>query len=280
MRCRPHALLSGLLLLGAASCSGPDLEPWHTERLTTEFTAKKADDVEKFEDYLRLEEALLAELNEKVVSRTEVGAPYMLYRFSAGSAADPQQRDPNWNRSFELDADAPVGGVLLVHGMSDAPYSLRVLGETLHRRGYSVVGLRLPGHGTAPSGLKYISVEDLVAAVRLGAAHLTSKVGDRPIHIVGYSTGAALALDYTLDALERGDSTVPASLVLVSPAIGLQPAAALAGVKNTLALVPGLERDFHGRGTPRRSKGGRRGRAGFGRVVRVRLREECLAGRQ
>ena len=61
----------------------------------------------------------------------------------------------NWNRTFEL---APSGGdatcgVLLLHGMSDSPYSLRAIAERIHREGGHVLGLRLPGHGTAPSGL-------------------------------------------------------------------------------------------------------------------------------
>ncbi len=132
----------------------------------------------------------------------EPGLPYALVRYSAGSAADPQRRSPNWNRSFELSADSPVGGALLLHGMSDSPYSLRALGAALNQRNYWVIGLRLPGHGTAPSGLLHVKWEDMVAAVRLGMEHLASKVGQKPIHIMGYSTGGPLALNFTLDALE------------------------------------------------------------------------------
>ena len=63
-----------------------------------------------------------------------------------------------------------------------------------------------------------------------------------PIHIVGYSTGAPLALDFTLDALENTATPVPASLVLISPAIGVTPAAALAKWNRRAALLPGLEK--------------------------------------
>jgi hypothetical protein len=80
----------------------------------------------------------------------------------------------------------------------------------------------------------------MAAVVRLCIAHLTSKVGQKPIHIVGYSTGAPLALNYSLDALEGIASPLPASLVLISPAIGVHPAAGLAGLKNALSRVPGL----------------------------------------
>ncbi|MEY2920760.1 MAG: hypothetical protein RL261_2065, partial [Pseudomonadota bacterium] len=180
-------------VVSLSGCSSQPLEPWHTERLTEEYRAAKADEVRTFEDYLRLEDRLFAQLETKVYARTETGPGTALMRYSKGSASDPQGREPNWNRSFELPAAAPVGGVLLLHGMSDSPYSLRALGEELNRRNYWVVGLRLPGHGTAPSGLLDVRWEDMAAAVQLAAEHLAQKVGKQPIHIVGYSTGAPLA---------------------------------------------------------------------------------------
>lgn len=227
-----------LLLQG---CAGPPLRSWHTETLDLEFTARKADEVRSFDDYLRLENRLLAQLGEQVYARTGSGPEYALLRFSTGSIADPSVREPNWNRSFELRPESPpAGGVLLLHGMSDSPYSLRALGEALHVQGYQVIGLRLPGHGTSPAGLRTISVPDMAAAVRLAVDHLATELGDRPIHIIGYSTGATLAVDFTLTALEEGASPVPASLVLISPAIGIHAVAALAAWKRRLSSIPGL----------------------------------------
>ena len=229
-----------LILLYVQGCSGAPLKPWHTERLDAEFTAARTDEILDFEDYLRLEDALFGQLEEEVFAQTATGPEYALVRYSAGSAADPQQLQPNWNRSFELTAGAPAGGILLLHGMSDSPYSLRALGETLNQRGYQVLGLRLPGHGTAPSGLKTVSWQDMAAAVRLAMEYLGSRVGEKPIHIIGYSTGAPLGLDFALNALEGGAGPAPASLVLISPAIGISPAAALAKWKRRLSLLPGL----------------------------------------
>ena len=137
---------------------------------------------------------------------------------------------------------AGAGAVLLLHGMSDSPYSLRVLGESLNRRGYHVIGLRLPGHGTAPSGLKYISWQDMAAAISLAMKRLSHGLDSEsaPVHIIGYSTGASLALDFTLKALTDNSAPVPASLVLISPAIRIHRAAKLAGFKNGLSVIPGL----------------------------------------
>jgi len=235
-------LVAVAIALSSLGCSGPPLETWHTEKLTTEFTAEMADEIRTFDDYRQLEAKVFVQLKEEVYAGTETGPEYGLVRYSAGSAADPQRIEPNWNHSFEFPANTPVGGVLLLHGMSDSPYSLRALGEKLNQRDYWVIGLRLPGHGTAPSGLTSISWQDMAVAVRLGMEHLASKVGKRPIHIVGYSTGAPLAIDFALNALEGSGSVVPASLVLISPAIGIHATAALAKWKRRLSYVPGLGR--------------------------------------
>lgn len=231
------ALLGALLWL--PGCGDPTLEAWHTDKLDAEFTTGKSADIRSFADYLQLEDELFEQLQREVYAHTDTGPDYALVRYSAGSAADPQQRQPNWNRSFELTVDEPVGGVLLLHGMSDSPYSLRALGKTLNEHDYHVIGLRLPGHGTAPSGLASVSWQDMGAAVKLAMEHLGARLGQKPIHIIGYSTGAPLALDYVLDA-ERSGVVMPASLVLISPAVGISPAAALATWKRRLSLLPGL----------------------------------------
>lgn len=219
----------------------PPLQLWHQVEFEQEFTAAKARQVVTLADYLALESRLFAELDDKVYAQTPTGPTEQINRFSPGSAADPRARTPNWNRTFELVPAEPVGGVLLLHGMSDGPYSLRALGEALFRPGYQVLGLRMPGHGTAPAGLLRVTWEDMAAATRLGARHLAEAVEDQPIHIIGYSTGAALALDYTLDAMEDPALSQPASLVLVSPAIGVTPLAKLTRVFDLMSRLPGLE---------------------------------------
>jgi alpha-beta hydrolase superfamily lysophospholipase len=221
--------------------SGPPVQLWHTVTLAEEFSAEQASEVPAFADYLALEERLFDELDAKVYALTPSGPAHVIERFSAGSASDPRHRQPNWNRSFELIPDRPVGGVLLLHGMSDGPYSLRALGQALHRQGYHVLGLRMPGHGTAPTGLRTVSWEDMAAATRIGMAHLAKTLGGKPVHMMGYSTGGALAVDYTLNALAGVDAPVPASLVLVSPAIGVTRLAGLTRWFDWLSHLPGLE---------------------------------------
>jgi len=225
-----------------AGCGGAPLQPWHKEHLDEEFRVGRTDDVQNFADYQALEARLFRQLDEQVYSEVDTGPAQRLVRYSKGSAADPQVRKPNWNRSFELVVEQPVGGVLLLHGMSDSPYSLRALGESLHERGYWVIGLRLPGHGTAPSGLLRMRWQDMAAAVEIAMMHLGERTGSAPLHIVGYSNGAPLALNFALDALEGKTAPVPASLVLISPAIGLATGAGLASWRRNLANIPGLGR--------------------------------------
>ncbi len=87
----------------------------------------------------------------------------------------------------------------------------------------------MQGHGTVPGGLTNTTWEDWSAAVRMGARHVRDQIGaDRPLVLVGYSNGGALVTKYALDALEDASLPSPAKLILLSPMIGVSPAARLA----------------------------------------------------
>jgi len=216
-----------LLALGIAHLENrPDLAVWHEAELDAEFTAEStADDLS---DYLETERQVFRQLEQRVYRRVPSHAPGLLNRYHRGSLADPSRWPRDWNRTFELSRASPKAGILLLHGLSDSPYSLRSLGQRLHEAGGWVLGLRLPGHGTAPSGLTEVHWEDMAAAVRIALRHLKNAVGDRPIYIIGYSTGGALAVQYALERLSHAHLPAVAGLVLISPAIGVTPLAAFA----------------------------------------------------
>jgi len=217
-----------------------DLQVWHLAELDEEFTVDS--EAETFAQYLELEERLFKQLDELVYAQVPPEERNSLNRYNRGSLSDPGHWSPDWNRSFLLPAKPPAAGVLLLHGMSDSPYSVHHLGQSLHHAGASVLGLRLPGHGTAPSGLVDVSWQDIAAAVRLAMLHLAEQVGDGPIHIVGYSTGAALAVHYALATLN--DESLPKvdRLVVLSPAIGVTPVAVLAIWQARLGRLLGLQK--------------------------------------
>ncbi len=222
--------------------SRPDLQPWHTAWLHEEFTAEKVDRVHDLAGYLELESRLFAELDHKVYQQAERSTASPLNRFWAGSAADARLREPDWNRTrILLPPGQPRGVALLLHGLSDSPYSLHSFATHLQARGWKVVVLRLPGHGTAPAGLLDVRWQDWAAAVRLAARDLV-RDNTRPFLLAGYSNGAALALEYMLAQQQGEDLPRPSSVVLVSPAIGVSAAARFAGWQKMFARIPGLQK--------------------------------------
>lgn len=84
-------------------------------------------------------------------------------------------------------------GCLLIHGFTGSPAAMRGLGEHLNREeNCTVLGIRLPGHGTSPDDLRRVGWRDWLAAVE-DALNLLESVSDR-IFVVGISMGGVLTL--------------------------------------------------------------------------------------
>jgi len=220
----------------------PDLSVWHTAVLDEEFTADSG--LATFEDYLLLEDRLFAQLDEEVYAKISPEDQTDINRYHRGSHSDASDWPTNWNRSFELPHDDPQAGVLLLHGLSDSPYSLHSIAKDLSANGAWVLGLRIPGHGTAPSGLVHTSWQDMQSAVHLAARYLSGQIDQTevPLHIVGYSNGGALGLLYALESL--ADDSLPQldGLVLISPEIGISKFASLAVWQSRLGRLLGLQK--------------------------------------
>ena len=220
--------------------SRPDLEIWHTTDLDAEFTRNSK--AKNLSEYLVIEDQVFKQLDTSVYDKVAIGPAHQVNRYSRGSLADPTAMPTNWNRSYELKADKPKGAVMLLHGLSDSPYSLRSLGERLQAAGMHVLALRMPGHGTAPSGLTSIDWRDMAAAVNLGMDHLKQVMGDGPLYVVGYSTGGALAVHYALSGLRDPSQARLDGIVLISPAIGVSSLAVLAVWQARLGHFLGLDK--------------------------------------
>lgn len=245
------SLLTALLLVGAGFYlhflwAGPELQSWHRVRLVNEFTARDYAEgvIVTLDQYREREARLLDQVRMQIARpRGDTNVP-SIDRYERGSLSDPDVWDYNWNQTFVLEPEGdPRGGVLLLHGLTDSPYSLRSVGQALVARGYRVVGLRLPGHGTAPAGLVTFEVEDLEAATKLAMRDLRAALGPgKSIAMIGYSNGAALAVSYALDAREDGQLPRPAQLVLISPAIGITKLAAIGRIRTGLSDLQGFGR--------------------------------------
>ncbi len=83
-------------------------------------------------------------------------------------------------------------GCLLIHGFTGAPTEMRPLGEYLAENGFSVLGVRLSGHGTKMADLKRSHWQDWSASV-LDGWNLLQSTTDKII-LIGLSMGGTLAL--------------------------------------------------------------------------------------
>ena len=194
-------------------------------------------------DYLKREDAVFREVETNVERALAPEDRSPANRYDPDAVVSPRRFARDWNRTFELVPDDVRGGALLLHGLTDAPYSMKALAELLRERGYYALALRVPGHGTVPGALTRAVWEDWSAAVRMAARHVARRVGSgKPFVLVGYSNGGALSVKYALDVAEGAPLPRPDRIVLLSPMIGVSPAAAVAKYLGKLAVIPYFEK--------------------------------------
>jgi carboxylesterase len=83
-------------------------------------------------------------------------------------------------------------GCLLIHGFTGTPKEMRPLGDFLVEKGYSVLGIRLSGHGTKMADIQRSHWQDWSGSV-LDGWHLLQSSTDKVI-LMGLSMGGILAL--------------------------------------------------------------------------------------
>lgn len=130
----------------------------------------------------------------------------------------------------------PRGGLLLCHGFTGSPQSMRPWAEDHAGRGWAVELPLLPGHARTEAELAATSWQDWYGHVREAAVRLSEEHG--PLAVGGLSMGGALALALAEDPELRGRV---AAVVAVNPGMTLPPVANLAGLiaplKPTLAGI-------------------------------------------
>jgi alpha-beta hydrolase superfamily lysophospholipase len=209
---------------------GLPLHRWHTY-VPHELDAAELDGAD-WQTYMEAENALFDRVRLEVSERLPPDDRVPVNRYFEGSPVYPAHFAHDWNRSYVLEPDRrPVGAVVLLHGLTDAPYSQRHIAQAYRDRGFVAVVIRLPAHGTVPGALTDVTWDDWAAATRLA-------VREARRHLVGYSNGGALALKYALDAI--GDETLarPARVVLISPMVGITRFARFAGLAGLPAVLP------------------------------------------
>lgn len=217
---------------------GPALQPWH--KWVPDEMSEREIDTASFSDYLTAEDNLFREMKSQVTDKLTAEEKTPLNRYYEGSLVYPGKFTQDWNRSYILMPEGtPRGAVVLLHGLTDTPYSLRHIAESYRQRGFVAVAPRLPGHGTVPAALTRVDWEAWVAATRLGVREATRLAGPSvPLHIVGFSNGGALAMKYALDTLDNPALRRPEHIVLLSPMIGVTSFARFAGLAGLPAIFP------------------------------------------
>ncbi len=106
-------------------------------------------------------------------------------------------------------------GCLLVHGFTGTPKEVRWMGEYLAGRGFTVLGVRLAGHGTSMEDMLRTGWHDWFGSVKEGYRELVSR-GKRVV-VLGLSMGGALSLHLAAHVPVLGVVAMSTPIRLTSP---------------------------------------------------------------
>lgn len=101
-------------------------------------------------------------------------------------------------------------GVLLLHGFTGSPPEMRLVGDYLHERGFTVFAPLLPGHGTSVEDLNASKWTDWADCAEKALAELRSRC--ERVFVGGLSMGSLLTIYLA------GRDTLPGA-ILYSPAV-------------------------------------------------------------
>lgn len=211
----------------------------HRIVLEHEYSSNMEPDV-SWSDYIDIELRLADELSAKLVRGNR--NTHRLDRHTPDSPANPSSFEKNWNYSYVLRPQTVSGAAVLLHGLTDSPYSVRSTAEIFHEKGFVAYAPRLPGHGFAVGSLRQAVWEDWLSVTRIAMREADRQhQADQPLILVGYSNGGLLAIRYTIDCLKDPDLPCPDGLILISAAIEVTPFAALADLHSLTSWLPYFE---------------------------------------
>lgn len=130
---------------------------------------------------------------------------YRLLAWEKNYYDKPRYHDINQLESFTEDPspfllhpqDANGLGILLIHGLLASPAEVYGYGQYMCEQGYTVLGIRIKGHGTSPHALQDQGRKAWYTSVIRGYQILKSYCSD--IIAVGFSTGGVLAAKLAIE---------------------------------------------------------------------------------
>ena len=196
---------------------GAPLQRWHTYVPHD----MRAADIDKADwpTWLRAEEEVFREVRAEVVDKLDPEDRNISNRYYAGSPIYPGKFVHDWNRSYVLEPDGPpVGAVVLLHGLTDAPYSLRHVARRYRDRGFVAVGIRLPGHGTVPAALTGVA---WICSADPGSACVTpAGTGNTVDLALDLAVGGTATVTVAGNVADSASSTTVVNTATVAPAPG------------------------------------------------------------
>jgi len=105
-------------------------------------------------------------------------------------------------------------GCLLIHGFTGSPSELRPLGQFLAEQGYTVLGVRLAGHGTNPEEMAGTSWTDWYRSVERAYIELSEQCSQ--VFIIGLSMGGLLSLHASLEYPAAGVIAINSPIYLLN----------------------------------------------------------------
>lgn len=214
----------------------PKLKVWHIQKPTPELLLNN--DYRSFEEYANADQQYVRSNIDAVVS-----SDFDIFeRYNPSSNNYPYKSNMDYNSSFVLDPGQKAKAVVvLIHGLSDSPYHMRDIAKSLFEKDYYVFVLRMPGHGTLPSGLLDVKWQDWQKAVSWSmktADELSILRGDIPVYMGGFSTGGSLSFNYSFNAIDNDKLRMPDKVFLFSPAAGVSSLAYVGSWHHSLSWLP------------------------------------------
>jgi carboxylesterase len=113
---------------------------------------------------------------------------------------------------FGFEGDQPETGVLVLHGFTSTPQSVRPWAEHLAKSGWTVLSPRLPGHGTSIDDFSRSTPEEWIGEAEMALDGLFEHCSS--VFLCGMSMGGTIVLDI---ASRHGDRV--AGVVCVNPSV-------------------------------------------------------------
>mgnify|MGYP003385855011 CR=1 FL=1 len=195
-----------LLLLLPGSARAVELAERHQPAIALpviEYSSKLS-----YEEYVLQTRALISSRNPQAAVKMENSNG-----LSVLDAVSPKQ----W--PLPTDCEKPELGLLLIHGLSDSPFSMRDLGDSFSGKCVLIRSMMLPGHSTLPADLAEVTYQEWITATSWAIESFSEEVPK--LVVVGFSTGGTLGLDYVLTNNAAGQNSHVDGLVLLAPAIAV-----------------------------------------------------------